>query len=79
MINKSAIELDDDQRECSRHWLRSTRAGDDVEVSRSSVEVSRSSAKVEYRGMAHTTCQMTWLKTLLPKLGSESWSNAHAL
>jgi len=31
--------------------------------------VSRSSAEAEYRVMAHTTCEMVWLKNLLMKLG----------
>ena len=31
--------------------------------------VSRSSAEVEYRVMAHTACEMIWLKNLLMKLG----------
>ena len=34
------------------------------EVKKQSV-VPRSSAKVKYRAMAHTTCEMMWLKTLL--------------
>jgi len=31
--------------------------------------VSRSSAKVEYRVMAHISCEMVWLKNLLMELG----------
>ena len=31
--------------------------------------MSRSSAVAEYRVMAHTTCEMVWLKNLLMELG----------
>jgi len=31
--------------------------------------VSRSSAEAEYRAMAHTTCEMVWLKNLLMEHG----------
>ncbi|KAL6137975.1 hypothetical protein ACLB2K_063263 [Fragaria x ananassa] len=33
--------------------------------------VARSSAEVEYRAMTYTTCELTWLKTLLKDLGIE--------
>jgi len=32
-------------------------------------EISRSSVEAEYRAMAHTTCEMMWLKNLLLKFG----------
>ena len=31
--------------------------------------VSRTSAETEYRTIAHTTCEMVWLKNLLMELG----------
>jgi hypothetical protein len=31
--------------------------------------VARSSAEAEYRAMAHTTCELTWLRTLLQEFG----------
>ena len=31
--------------------------------------VSRSSAEAEYKAMAHTACEMVWLKNLLMELG----------
>ena len=31
--------------------------------------VARSSAEAEYRAMAHTTCELTWLRTLLHEFG----------
>jgi hypothetical protein len=31
--------------------------------------VARSSAKEEYCAMAHTTCELTWLRTILQELG----------
>lgn len=33
--------------------------------------VARSSAEAEYRAMAHTACELIWLKTLLSELGVE--------
>ena len=31
--------------------------------------LSRSSAEAQYRAMAHTTCEILWLKNLLMELG----------
>jgi hypothetical protein len=31
--------------------------------------VARSSAEAEYRVMAHTTCELTWLRTVLQEFG----------
>lgn len=33
--------------------------------------VARSSAEAEYRAMAHTTCELMWLKTLMKEMGFE--------
>ena len=42
--------------------------GDMVTWSKKQSGVSRSSAKAEYRAMAHTTCEMMWVKSLLWEL-----------
>ena len=37
-------------------------------TSKKQTVVARSSAKVEYKGMAHTTCELEWIKNLLREL-----------
>ena len=41
--------------------------------------VSRSSAEAKYRVMAHTVCEMVWLKNLIMEFGLDSPGCAYAL
>jgi len=56
-----------------------TFAGENIVTWRSKKQdvISRSSAKAEYRVMAHTACEMVWLKNLLVELSFRQFGPMH--